>query len=114
MVKSHAIRLGNLTEDIYMRTPEGYPISNDSHTYDGRPRGIGKSNTCVKLRKSIYGLKQSPREWYARLTTFLISLGFVISTFDPCVLSHKSRQLIMAIYVDDITIFGPQTSILKN
>ena len=45
---------------------------------------------CAKLNKCIYGLKQSPREWYARLTKHLIPLGFTISTFDRCVLVKKT------------------------
>ena len=56
-----AFLYGELKEEIFMELPPGYQdqkglISADTH--------------CVKLLKSIYGLKQSPREWYAYLTAY--------------------------------------------
>jgi len=81
-------------KDIYMKPSEGYE----------------KAGYYAKLNRSIYGLKQSPKAWYERLTTFLISLGFTVTVFDPCVLIHSKHQLFVAIYVDDITLFGPPGS----
>ena len=60
----------------------------------------------AKLNRCIYGLKQSPREWYFRLVEYLVSYGFSVTTFDPCVLVHSSGDLILAIYVNDITLYG--------
>jgi len=51
-------------------------------------------------------LKQSPREWYYRLVEYLGPFVFVITAWDPCVLVHESGNLFLAIYVDDITLFG--------
>ncbi|WP_222927389.1 reverse transcriptase domain-containing protein, partial [Xylella fastidiosa] len=42
---------GELEEQIYMRQPEGFVVS-------------GKEDHVCLLRKSLYGLKQSPRQWY--------------------------------------------------
>jgi len=75
------------------------------------PPGSTKPGECVKLRRSIYGLKQSPRQWYGRLTAFLKPLGYEPTNFDPCVLVHTSHEIIIAIYVDDITIFGRATTL---
>jgi len=74
------------------------------------PEGYEKADYCAKLNQSIYGLKQSPKAWYERLTTFLILLGFTVAVFDPCILMHSKHQLFVAIYVDDITLFGPSGS----
>ena len=52
-------------------------------------------------------MKQSPREWYYRLIECLGPFGFVITAWDPCVLVHESGNQFLAIYVDDITLFGP-------
>jgi len=70
------------------------------------PPGHEQPGHCAHLKRSIYGLKQSPRQWYGRLTAFLIPLGYKPTNFDPCVLVHKTHEIIIAIYVDGITIFG--------
>ena len=51
---------GDLDEDIYMVQPEGFVQQ-------------GKQNHVCKLKKSLYGLKQSPRAWYQKIHTFFYS-----------------------------------------
>ena len=60
-----------------------------------------------KLDKALYGLKQVPRAWHERLSTFLISNGFVKGKIDTIIFTkHVDGDiLIVQIYVDDI-IFG--------
>ena len=41
----------DLIEEVYMQHPSGY--------------SLGPSGTICRLRKSLYGLKQSPRMWFA-------------------------------------------------
>jgi len=53
-----AFLYGILNKDIYLQLPEGSQID----------------RMCGKLNKCIYGLKQSPREWYHRLIDFFNSL----------------------------------------
>jgi hypothetical protein len=43
-----------------------------------------------------------------------VSYGFVTSNFDPCVLTHKTEAFFIAIYVDDITLYGPGGPMMKN
>ncbi len=68
----------------------------------------------AKLNKCIYGLKQSPREWYGRLTSHLIPLGFNITSFDPCVLVNKELNTYLAIYVDDLTLYGLPSKFMED
>jgi len=70
------------------------------------PEGSRIDGMVAKLKRCIYGLKQSPREWYYRLVEYLAPFGFGITAWDPCVLVHESGNLFLAIYVDDITLFG--------
>jgi hypothetical protein len=86
-----AFLYGELKEAIYMRLPEGYR--------DG--------NKVAYLKRCIYRLKQSPREWYSRLTAYLRRHEFDTSNFDPCVFRHKSNQFYIAVYVDDLILYGP-------
>src|SRR5205807_6106700 len=84
-----AFLYGYLQDEIYMALPVGYE----------------QAGHCAHLNRSIYGLKQSPKAWYDRLTSYLVPLGFQLSSFDPCVLINLQDQIFMAIYVDDITLF---------
>jgi hypothetical protein len=56
---------GDLEEEIFMKKPEGYAVK-------------GKELVC-KLKKSLYGLKQSPRMWYQKFDTYMLGLGFTRS-----------------------------------
>lgn len=60
----------SLKEDIYMQQPEGYE--------DG-------SDRVCHLKKGLYGLKQSPRNWNNEFNNFVISHGLRQSEADPCV-----------------------------
>lgn len=93
-----AFLYGTLNEEIYMRLPDGY-------------REDGK---VAKLKKCIYGLKQSPREWYSRLTTLLKSNNFEITNFDPCVFRHTTKQFLIAVYVDDLSLYGPSGPLMES
>jgi histone deacetylase 1/2 len=65
------------------------------------------SHMC-KLQRAIYELKQSPRAWYARLSTHLHELGFVSSKADTSmfIFNHDGISIFMLVYVDDIVIAG--------
>jgi hypothetical protein len=64
-------------------------------------------NKVAHLKRCIYGLKQSPREWYSHLSAHLRIHGVDTSNFDPSVLRHRRDQCYIAVYVDDLTIYGP-------
>ena len=86
-VKS-AYLYAKLSVPIYMDTPPGHP---QHHL----------KNYCVKLNKTLYGLKQSGREFSIVLHKWLIKNGFVNAYADPCVYTFKN-EVIVAIFVDDI------------
>jgi len=44
-----------------------------------------KKELVFKFKKSLYGLKQSPRMWYQKFYAFIQGLGFTISKEDHCV-----------------------------
>jgi hypothetical protein len=60
-----------------------------------------------KLLKALYGVKQVPRVWYARLKTFLLEHGYVMGSVYKTLftLNHGTDFSRVQIYVDDI-IFG--------
>ena len=68
----------------------------------------GQERKVCKLKRSIYGLKQSSRQWYFRFHDPIISHDFEMIEEDHCVYLKRSKKsvLILSLYVDDILITG--------
>ena len=86
---------GELQEEIYMQQPPGYEVP-------------GKENLVCKLKKSLYGLKQSPRCWNKSFQEFMRELGLKQSSADPCVFIQDETEsmTIVAVYVDDLIVMS--------
>ncbi|KAE8239630.1 hypothetical protein A4X06_0g8158, partial [Tilletia controversa] len=83
---------GTITEDIFMMQPPNFD--------DG-------SGRVCKLRRSLYGLKQSGREWFSVVATWLKAQGFWPTQSEPCVFTKRDRYgnaIIIVLYVDDVLI----------
>ena len=65
-----------------------------------------RNGTVCRLKKCLYGLKQSGREWYRMIKTILTKLGFLPTIGDPCLFYHKLRKLYVFLYVDDLGVWG--------
>ena len=83
---------GELEKQIYMRQPEGYAC-----------RDTYKDKVCL-LKKSLYGLRQDPRQWNLKFDEFMHRIGFTKSSYDPCV--YYDNLLFLLLYVDDILLVG--------
>lgn len=89
---------GTLKEDIYMYQPEGC-------------KEKGKEHLVCHLKRSLYGLKQSGREWNKCFDSFLKDFGLLRSKSDPCLYYLANKTLYVGIYVDDMLVVGVQDSI---
>lgn len=69
-----------------------------------------------KLKKALYGLRQAPRAWYAKLNKCLESLGFTKCPYEHAVYTRRENDevLIIGVYVDDLLITGSSTSLIKQ
>ncbi len=78
----------------------------DKEIYVHQPRGFKRGNgtEVFRLRRTLYGLCQSPQYFYKYFTERLVKQGLTPSNFDPCL--FLSSSLIVIIYVDDILIYG--------
>ena len=84
-------------------------------TFIHLPRGFcgsGNQKTCLKLKKSLYGLSVAPRLWYQHLWKALKRLGLTASKHDSCLLLRK--DLIVICYVDDLGIQAPNKKVVDN
>ena len=94
---------GDLEEEIYMQQPPGF-ISK------------GQEHLVCKLNKSLYGLKQAGRAWYAKIDATLVEQGFKRSEADHCIyfkqmiVDDKPVIFYISVYVDDFLLFSNSVS----
>ena len=88
-----------------MNQPDGFKVAR-------------KEKMVCKLEKLLYGLKQSPRQWYKRFDKFMIGQKYTRRKYDHCVYLRKLQDgsyIYLILYVDDIIIaFKSQTEIKKS
>ncbi|KAJ9512226.1 hypothetical protein QJQ45_012781 [Haematococcus lacustris] len=79
-------------EIIYVQQPEGFVE--------------GSHNIVCKLQKALYGLRQAPRAWHARLKQVLEGMGFRASESDPALftMQRQAGMVYLLVYVDDCLI----------
>jgi hypothetical protein len=103
----NAFLAADLKEEIYMSPPPGISCVDRD----------GNVLVCL-LHKSIYGLKQSPREFNELLDAAMKAAGLSRSESDPClyILSDKDGAVLALVvtYVDDILVAGKQRSLVDH
>ncbi|KAK0577899.1 hypothetical protein LWI29_001989 [Acer saccharum] len=90
---------GDLEEEVYMEIPPGFETGSNV-------------NKVCKLRKSLYGLKQSPRAWFDRFTKAIKKHGYSQGQADHTLFTKFSptgQVAILIVYVDDIIVTGDYT-----
>jgi hypothetical protein len=93
----------DLSEEIYVKQARGYVQE-------------GKEHLVYRVKKGLYGLKQSAREWAKRLTSFLIKIGFKPLTADNNVFVKGTIRtgLTITVYVDDVKLIGSDKPAMKQ
>ena len=87
---------GEIDADVFVAPPKGY-------------RQESSGNIVLRLKKGLYGLKQSGALWNRRLVDYLISIGYTQMKSDKCIFTYRGPNntlVIVAIYVDDILCAG--------
>ena len=88
-------------EKICMKQPESYIQESN------------KNKMCL-LNKSLYGLKQSPRQWYKWFDSFMIKARYNQCEYDSCVYFKQNDDLTyLLLYVDDMLIAARNKTSLK-
>nr|GEW64990.1 zinc finger, CCHC-type [Tanacetum cinerariifolium] len=86
---------GDLDEEVYTKQPEGFVM-------------LGNEHKVCKLVKSLYRLKQAPKQWHQKFNEVVLSSGFHLNQSDKCVyrnFDNFGEGVIICLYVDDMLIF---------
>lgn len=94
---------GELDETIYMRPPKGFEDKT-------------KINHVSLLKKFMYDLKQSSKEWCKKFDSFVLSIGFKKSEYDTCsYYSFENNMFVyLLIYVDDMLLISKSINVISN
>ena len=86
----------DLEEEVYIDLPPGYSPTT-------------REQFVCRLKKVLYGLKQSPRAWFGRFAHVMLTLGYKQSQGDHTLFIHHSTiggVTVLLVYVDDIVVSG--------
>ncbi len=94
-----------IDHEIYIEQPEGYEVKS----------GTNAKLVC-RLERSLYGLKQSGRNWNKVLHEYLIKNHFVQNQADYCVYTWETanEKVIIVIWVDDLLIVASDENVLRR
>ena len=92
---------GEVTSEVYVNQPKGYA--------DG-------TNRVCKLSKALYGLKESPRDWYECFDKSVTRLGFKKNNIELCLYTHGEGESVayLLINVDDLLICSKNKRKIQN
>nr|CAD40418.3 OSJNBa0065J03.14 [Oryza sativa Japonica Group] len=94
---------GELEEEVYVAQPLGF--IDDKHPHQ-----------VLRLNRALYGLRQAPRAWNAKLDVSLHELGFTRGITEHAVYTRGTgnARLIIGIYVDDLIITGAHSKTIQS
>jgi hypothetical protein len=86
---------GDLAEEVFVKQAPGFVIP-------------GAEHKVLRLRKALYGLRQAPRAWNAKLDATLQALGFERCETEHAIYVRRRGKfaLIVGVYVDDLIVTG--------
>jgi hypothetical protein len=84
---------GELVEEVYVKQPPGFIV-------------VGHEDKVLRLDKALYGLRQAPCTWNAKLDETLVALGFSHNASEHAVYARGegASRLLVGVYVDDLII----------
>eukprot|EP00956_Cyclotella_meneghiniana_P013817 scaffold20267_cov42-Cyclotella_meneghiniana.AAC.1 len=87
-------------EQVFIHQPHGFKVHCD------------EGELVLRLKRLLYGLKQSPRHFYQYLSSNLEGLGLVKSNFDPCL--FIGTHVIVVVYVDDCLLYAKEDKYIED
>ena len=84
-----------------------------------QPEGFvkqGHGHLVCRLKKTLYGLKQTPRSWYEKIDSFFLQHHFHRSKNDQnlyTMYDEHGKIIFISLYVDDMIITGNANALIK-
>jgi Reverse transcriptase (RNA-dependent DNA polymerase)/gag-polypeptide of LTR copia-type len=94
----NAFTESSLKERIYLSPPKGVNVT---------------PGLQLRVLRSLYGLKQSARDWNTLCKNELKRMGFEQSLADPCLYTHNDKEIALLVYVDDLAAAAKDKSALS-
>jgi len=96
---------GTLEEDIFMTIPEGVDCDD-----------VIRATKICRLKKSLYGLKISPKRWNEKFKKEVEKLGLESDINEPCLFTWRKqgKMALIVLYVDDMVIASNDKEKLKE
>ena len=100
-----AFLYADIEEEVFVANPPGFE-TNDNE----------KGLLVMKLGKSLYGLAQSPGNWFHTIDPVLISIGLVPPKSDTCIYiyNHDGVIIILTLFVDDLLVIGGDIQLIEK
>jgi Reverse transcriptase (RNA-dependent DNA polymerase) len=106
-----AFLYSDLEEEIYMRISEGY----SKYMLEVHNTKIDSNTHVLLLKKAIYGLVQTARQWWKNFKEVMAMCNYFPSKSDPCLFFKKAKEdeplSFVIIYVDDGGTIGTPDAI---
>ena len=101
---SNAFLYADIQEEVFVEQPPGFEVKNK----DG-------GDMVMPLEKSLYGLAQSPGNWFNTIDPVLVEIGFVALKSEPCVYlyDHNGAKIYLTLYVDDLLLAGNDSNAIS-
>ena len=94
-----------VAKEVYVKMAPGYEEFNNDRV-----------PMAMRLLKSLYGLRQSPKCWHGRVDGHVVEIGFKSLKSDPCVYiySEGGAIYVLNLYADGIPLLGRDRKLLER
>ena len=87
-------------------------LDEKEQVYVEMPLGFRQKGKVLKLKKTLYGLRQSPRAFWKYLSEAMVACGMEVSKLDPCL--FVGEKVIAVAFVDDILFWASDEAYINE